>query len=149
MRLPAIVLISVITPGLALACPGKSPSAADEVHHAVNKGQSHTSLDAAACAKKAALVGGACSYSTGMMASRVLEQGKNFTYTGALVPTDEVLPSQVAAPFIVGPQHVRVIANEVVESASDSQSRMTWTGKLLEVEGVQYFVVTGYEKATT
>jgi len=147
MRLPAIVLVTLITPGLALACPGKTASADEDVHQAVEKGQSHTSLDAAACAKKAALVGGSCSYSTGMMASRVLEQGKNFTYTGTLVPTDEVLPSQVAAPFVAGPQHVRVIANEVVESASDSESRMTWTGKLLEVEGVRYFVVTRYEKA--
>ncbi|MEZ4316019.1 MAG: hypothetical protein R3F61_00875 [Myxococcota bacterium] len=149
MRL--LALTALLAPGIALACPGKSTTAdASEgdttTVHA--KAESDAQLDAAACAKKADLVGAACSYSTGMMASRVLEQGKSFTYTGRLTPTNEVLASQVAAPFLVGPEKVRVIANEVVESASATDARMTWTGKLLEVDGVQYFVVTGYEKAT-
>lgn len=153
MRLCAVVFAAVLVPGVALACPGSKTATADassaETHTvAAHKAQSDAQLDAAACAKKASLVGAACSYSTGMMASRVLEQGKSFTYTGRLTATDEVLDSQVAAPFVVGPDKMRVIANEVVESASTTDGRMTWQGKVLEVDGVQYFVVTGYEKAS-
>lgn len=126
-------------PTLACACPGKD-----------TPGTSHaatTEADASACAKKASLVGSACSFSTGMMASRVLEQGTAFTYTGLLREAAEPLASKVAAPFVVGPDAIRVIANEIVEDAQTDE-RMTWTGKTLEVDGVTYFVVTGFEKAS-
>ena len=146
MRFVPALLLGLAVPGLALACPGKddstTASAGVEGAHA-----KHASADASACAKKASLVGSACSYSTGMMASRVLEQGEAFTYTGTLREASSPLASKVAAPFQVGPEAIRVIANEVVESASPSD-RMDWSGKVLEVEGVKYFVVTGFEKTS-
>ncbi len=149
MRLQRLVLVALLTPGIALACPGKNNTADadsedDTVTVAAAKAQSNAELDATACAKKAALVGSACSYSTNMMASLVLDQGEVYSFTGSLAPTDEVLASQVAAPFTAGPERVRVIANEVVESATQPGARMTWEGKVLEVDGVQYFVVTSY-----
>jgi hypothetical protein len=148
-----VFFAAVLAPGMAWACPGKgatadAASAEEGTTVATAKAQSDAQLDATACAKKASLVGAACSYSTGMMASRVLDQGEAYTFTGTLVPTDEVLTSQVAAPFTAGPDRVRVIANEVVESATRPDSRMTWKGKVLEVDGVQYFVVTSYEKGS-
>lgn len=149
----SLFAVALFAPGLAFACPGKTAdaSAADSVHAAESvhaAAQSTAELDAAACAKKAALVGSSCSYSTGMMASRVLDQGKVFTYTGTLRASDAKLESQVAAPFVIGPTGIHVIANEVVEAVADPAARMTWTGKVLEVDGVQYFVLTGYEKSS-
>lgn len=138
MRFAATLVLGLTAPSLALACPGKDA----EASHA-----SASQPDAAACAKKASLVGSACSFSTGMMASRVLEQGESFSYTGTLREADEPLASKVAAPFVVGPEGMRVIANEVVENAEAGQ-RMSFTGKALEVDGVKYFVVTGFEKAS-
>lgn len=141
MRL--LVLTIGIGSTSAYACPGKSSTAAASVANE----QSVASLDATACAKKAALVGSSCSYSTGMMASRVLEQGKSFTYTGRLQPKEDKLESNIAAPFAIGAEGYRVIANEVLESVEDTDERMTWKGKILEVDGVTYFVVTGFDKA--
>lgn len=142
MRLPLLLTLGISSTS-ALACPGKSATAA-----ATAQGeQSVASLDATACAKKASLVGSSCSYSTGMMASRVVEQGKSFTFTGRLQSKEDKLDSNVAAPFAIGPQSYRVIANEVLESV-DTQARMTWKGKILEVDGVTYFVVTGFDKAS-
>lgn len=144
MRISVLVLFGMAAPGLALACPGKG---GDTTASADAEKAAHATVDAAACAKKASLVGSACSYSTGMMASRVLEQGKAFTYTGTLKEASTPLASKVAAPFEVGPESIRVIANEVVESASVAE-RMNWQGKVLEVEGVKYFVVTGFAKVS-
>ncbi len=127
------MLLGLSTP--TLACPGKDDSGA---HAAVHHGHG---ADPTACAKRAALVGSACSYSTGMMASRVLEQGKDFSYTGTLQKADAPLASKVAAPYTIGPDAIRVIANEVLEGA-DLDARATWTGKTLEVDGVVYFVLT-------
>jgi hypothetical protein len=141
MRISALFVLGLVAPGLALACPGKG---GDTTTAAAM--ESESKADASACAKKASLVGSACSYSTGMMASRVLEQGKSFAYTGTLQEAAEPLSSKVAAPFVVGPESIRVIANEVVETASVGE-RMNWSGKVLEVDGVKYFVVTGFSKA--
>ncbi|MCA9569267.1 MAG: hypothetical protein KC656_15570 [Myxococcales bacterium] len=141
MRVATALLLGLAAPSIALACPGKGDTTTASAH------VDAASPDAASCAKKAALVGSACSYSTGMMASRVLEQGKDFTYTGTLRKADEPLASKVAAPYTVGPDSIRVIANEVVETASPD-ARTTWTGKTLEVDGVRYFVVTGFEKVS-
>ena len=142
MRIPVLLTVASFSTA-AMACPGKTATASTE---AVGE-QSVASLDAAACAKKASLVGSSCSYSTGMMASRVLEQGASFSYTGKLQSVDAKLESNVAAPFELG-DATRVIANEVVESVDDVSVRLTWKGKLLEVDGVKYFVVTGFEKAS-
>lgn len=144
MRFPVLLTIAASALGsTAMACPGKTATAAT----ASASEESVASLDAAACAKKASLVGSSCSYSTGMMASRVLEQGASFSYTGKLQSVDQKLESNVAAPFALA-DDTRVIANEVVESIEDTTARLTWKGKLLEVDGVKYFVVTGFEKAS-
>lgn len=144
----SILAVALLAPGLAFACPGKTAdaSASDATH--AHAHQSAADLDASACAKKADLVGSACSYSTGIMASRVLEQGKAFTYTGTLQASEAKLDSQVAAPYTIGPNKIHVIANEVVEAVADPSARMSWSGKMLEVDGVTYFVLTTYEKAS-
>lgn len=154
-----VVLLGVLlaAPGLALACGGKGeqtastdakssqPVAGPQV---VLAAASDASADPSSCAKKAGLVGANCSYSTGMMAQRVLEEGKPWTFTGALSPSSNTLKSKVAAPFTTGPDRaVNVVANEVVEQlvgSGASAQRVTLDGKLLEVDGVQYFVATAF-----
>jgi hypothetical protein len=103
------------------------------------------------CARGGALIGSNCSYTTGMMARRVLEEGADWSYVGALATTANDLESMVAAPFTAGGHHV--IANELVESLSSTEGlsnlRMILGGKLLEVDGVRYVVLTSYKVINT
>lgn len=141
-----VVALVLGAPGAALACGGSKSQGADAQHTA-------GSVDPTHCAKQAALVGSNCSYSTGMMAQRVLEQGSPYTFTGTLATAQGELKSRVAAPFVLGPdQEVHLVANEVVESlvaAGAGSARVTLGGRVLEVDGVQYFVATTYEKANS
>ena len=124
----------------ALACGGKASSG--------NPDAATTEAHATACAKKASLVGANCSYTTGMMAQRVVAEGEPWSFTGTLQASDNALPSHVAAPYTVGPQGaVNVIGNELVERISDAglaASRLTLQGRLLDIDGVRYFVLTSY-----
>jgi hypothetical protein len=129
---------AVLLPGVALACPGHLDGQHADVDAAANP---------AACAKKAELVGGACSYTTGMMAQRVLMEGSTWTYSGRLTRFDGTSPANVAAPFTVGPDSVYVIGNEVVEelvAAGAQGGRVALEGRRLDVDGVKYFVITGF-----
>ncbi len=135
----AVLSATLVLPAAAFACGG-------------DKAQGHAKVEAAAvnpaaCAKKAELVGSNCSYSTGMMAQRVVAEGAPFTFAGKLAASEAELASHVAAPFVVGPEKIAVVANEVLEQLTTAgvvASRLQLEGKLLEVDGVKYFVLTGY-----
>lgn len=132
--------LALVVPGISLACGGNGECS--HCSHAASVEE-----DPAACAKKAELVGGACSYTTGMMAQRVLTEGKPWTYTGRLAQVSNSLDSHVAAPFVVGPSSTYVIANAVLEAlttAGAHHGRVALEGRLLEVEGVTYFVLTDF-----
>lgn len=141
--------VGLVAPAAALACGG-SKACGDCDHGKTTAHHAKTdaaAADPASCAKKAELLGGNCSYTTGMMAQRVLQEGAPYSYTGTLVAAQNTLASNVAAPYTIGPDKVNVVANEVVESitaSGASASRLALEGKLLEVEGVKYFVVTGF-----
>jgi len=142
--------IGLVAPGIALACGGDKECGSCAHHAEVDKTAAKS--DPAACAKKAELVGGACSYTTGMMAQRVLTDGKPWSFTGTLAKTETDLESHVAAPFTVGPEKVHVVANEVLEQltgAGAHTARVGLEGKLLEVDGVKYFVLTSYSAPTS
>lgn len=135
--------LSLMLPAAALACPGKK---ADTTTAAVAPA---AATNPAACAKKADLVGSNCSYSTGMMAQRVLAEGTTYTYVGTLSESENSLASHVASPFTVGAETEKayVIANEVVEALTTDglhDDELSIEGKVLEVDGVKYFVVTNY-----
>lgn len=137
----AVLSAALVGPSLALACGGDKAG-----QHA--KVEATAPVNPAACAKKAELVGANCSYSTGMMAQRVVAEGAPFTYAGRLAQAEGELASHVAAPFVVGPEKISVVANEVLEQLTTAgvvASRLQLEGKLLEVDGVKYFVLTGFQ----
>ena len=138
---PLLLVAALALPASALACPGKEGSTAN----AADSAESPHHADATRCAKRAELVGTACSYSTGMMAQRVQADGEELTLTAKLEKASEVLPSKVAAPYTANGEY-HVIANEVIEDLDPAKS-VSLHGKALEVDGVKYFLVTGYEPA--
>ena len=136
--LPLLASAAFLPASSALACD-KTAAAAHAAHAAV------ADADPAHCAKKAELVGANCSWSTGTMAQRVLEEGTPWTYTGGLAKAENVLDSRVAAPFTVGPDRdIYVVANAVLDQVSETEQRMTLEGRKLEVDGVTYFVATNF-----
>ena len=122
----------------AFACPGSGAcSQGDCPEHAAE-------VDPSSCARSPTLIGANCTFTTGMMAKRVVEEGRPWTFIGRLVPTENTLTSHVAAPFVAGGD-VYVVANQVLERVREQIQpglRLTLEGRLLEVEGVKYFVLT-------
>lgn len=143
----------------ASACDGvRSPGGADAANADCPPTPAPTAERAnpALCARQAELVGPeSCAWTTTMMAQRVLEQGVPWTYVGRLTAAEGTLPSKVAAPYTVGPDAtIHVIANEVLDALvrdgaaparvgpSHDNDRVELSGKVLEVEGITYFVAT-------
>jgi hypothetical protein len=129
--LPVLFAAALLAPVSALACPGAKPAQVTTA--------SAGNLDPTACAKSAALVGAGCTWSTHAMAVRVNSEGRAAAVTAKLAASSEALASEVAAPYRAGAFYV--IANEVIESI-DPSSILSLSGKVLEVEGVTYLLVT-------
>lgn len=147
-----LLTASLVVPASALACPGHGEMASaatstDTTAAAVAE------KDPTACAKKSELVGSNCSYTTGMMAQRVMSEGTTWSFTGTLAKADNELTSHVAAPFTVGPDgRVHVVANEILEDLTVkglTERRVSLEGKRLEVDGTTYFVLTGFAAPNT
>jgi hypothetical protein len=138
-----LTVLLFAAPVTALACPGsETASTAPPATHA----STNAAVDPTHCAKSAALVGSNCAWSTGQMAQRVQAEGKDAKLTAKLAPQDQALDSRVAAPFKAGDMFV--IANEVIEQA-DASATLALTGKVLEVDGIKYLLVTSVQKAST
>ena len=101
----ALLATALVAPVAAFACPGSSTATVT----------ASAEKDPAACAKKAELVGSNCSYSTSMMARQVLDDGRPYAFAGTLAPAPAALSSHVAAPYTIGPDGVRVVANELLD----------------------------------
>lgn len=148
-----LLLASLFVPSAALACGGnKSPVAAAAAAE-TDQVAAKAGVDPSHCAKQAELVGSNCSYTTGMMAQRVLDEGSAYSFTGSLVAATNELDSRVAAPYTVGPEGaIHVVANEVIERLVNAQAhgkRVSLAGKLLDVDGVSYFVATDFTEANS
>ena len=136
----AVVLFGLSFSSLASACPGAK---GDMATAKADADTTQVATDASACAKKASLIGGNCSYSTNLMAQKVMERGTAFTYTGTFLTAENKLDSHVAAPFVIH-DDIYVIANQVVENVTDTDARLAMTGKMLEVDGTKYFLLTEF-----
>ncbi len=139
-----IFAVALTFPAAALACGGDKTAADTTAKTEVQLAA--VSADATKSAKKAALVGDNCAYSTGMMAQKVHTNGSDLTVTGNLATQTKMLDSHVAAPYLV--DDLYVIANEVVEQI-DPSARVALTGKTMEIDGVKYFLVTSFEAKTS
>ncbi|MEO0604914.1 MAG: hypothetical protein AAF211_26010 [Myxococcota bacterium] len=100
-------------------------------------------------ARHAKLMGaGNCSWSTSRMAARALSDGLPYTFVGHLEASDNALPSRVATPYTVGPDAaIHVVANEVLglmERESVIDERLDVRGRIVEVGGVRYLVITDF-----
>ncbi len=135
---PVILMIrALVLP--VFACPGAEATAADAA----------TATEAAALhtATSARLVGANCSYTTGVMASRVVKEGVDWQFTGILKDTLNNLDSHVASPFRAEGDGAFVIATEILESlvlTGVKNRKVFLQGRVLEVDGVRYAVVTSY-----
>jgi hypothetical protein len=154
--LPVAIVTFLWGHGTAEACDGHAPGTPCpnvSAERAVLTDQAREKIAQPAvapgnCARQGELVGlENCAWTTSLMAQRVLADGAPYTYVGGLVPSTLALPSKVAAPFTVGPATgpgaMFVIANEVLGTLGSSAGRVKLTGKVLEVEGIRYFVATG------
>lgn len=99
-------------------------------------------------ATSAELVNRGSSYSTGLMARRVMEQGSDWVGNGALTAADLDPEATVAIPFtLVEDNNVHILATELVEALTVSNSvgqPMAMAGRVMEVDGVRYVVLTSY-----
>lgn len=141
----AVLTLTFAYPAAALACSGKGEVASTTPKAEVQLAAAE--VDATQCAKKAALVGDNCSYSTGMMAQRVDADGTATKVVAQLAKQDKMLDSHVAAPYKV--DDLYVIANQVLEQVTDPTQKLAFEGKVLEVDGIKYFLVTSVQKAST
>lgn len=103
-------------------------------------------------ATSARLVGSACSYTTSLMARRVMEQGSEWSAEGALVASPAVHDSLVAAPYtLASDDSVHVLATDFLEALLVSRAAgptLALTGRQMEVSGVRYVVLLSYREVT-
>jgi hypothetical protein len=137
--------------GSASACPYDTIATTTR---ASSNGAVAMSVDAAVaahCARSRALVGSNCSYTTGMIARRVVEEGVDWELVGTLSAAPNTLASLVAAPF-VAPDGAYVVANELIElmaAGGHAAGRLSLVGKVLDIDGVRYVVVTSFVVVTS
>jgi hypothetical protein len=106
---------------------------------------------AAHCARSHTLVGANCSYTTGMVARRVVEEGEDWSFSGVLTAAPNTLSSHVAAPFTAASGDY-IVANELLEvlqAGGHAAARLSLAGKVLDIDGVRYVVLTSYEVLST
>lgn len=99
-------------------------------------------------ASSARLVNGGSSYSTGLLARRVMEQGTDWASSGSLTNAEIDPDATVAIPYtLADDSNVHILATELVESltnANDVGQPLAMSGRLMEVDGVRYVVLTSY-----
>ena len=100
------------------------------------------------CATSSALLGAGSSYSTTLMARRVMEQGNEWSKVAALTAATPDPETMVAAPFtLVEDATVRVLATQLIESLAADKNvgpRLQLAGKQMDVDGTRYVVLTSY-----
>ena len=133
---PLVFLMSL----RAHACPGETVR---------TEGKKVVANDAAHCARSDGVIGAHCSYATGVMARRVLEQGEDTELVATLVEVDEDVPGGVSAPYrLADDPKSRVIANELIEQMVRTNRigrPVEVDARELEIDGTHYYVLTAYE----
>lgn len=139
------LLLSIsLVPSPARACPG-GPSASSEPR---TEGRVASEEAAAHTATRASLIGANCSYSTGSMARRVMDEGIDWSAEDRLARTSNDHQNHVAAPFVLsGDPAVHIVASELLQLVPDPDATpplLALSGRSLEVDGVRYVVLTAF-----
>jgi len=107
--------------------------------------------DAARVPRSAAIIGGACSFCTGLMSRRVVTQGAAYTFVGRLQKQETVADS-VACPYTLeGQPDTCVLATEFVENLADQiaeGAQVAVEGRILDLDGLRYVVLTAFGPST-
>lgn len=139
-----LLLSLSLVPSPARACPG-GPSANSEPR---TEGHVISEEAAAHTATRASLIGSNCSYSTGSMARRIMDEGTDWSAEDRLARTSNDHQNHVAAPFVLlGDPAVHIVASELLQLVPEpgaSPPRLELTGRSLEVDGVRYVVLTAF-----
>ena len=103
------------------------------------------------CARSKELVGANCSFTTGMTARRVLEEGVPWSWVGPITPTDNAQPTRIATPFRVD-DGVLLVATALLEGLVQdglAGANLRLDGRSLELDGVRYVVLTAFARVDT
>lgn len=129
----------------AFACPYDESVATSEPVVAAQVDESA----ATHAARSAGLVGANCSYSTGLMARKVMAEGRDWSFVGGLKTSTNDLASRVATPFqtIGGDGAGLVVGTELLETlvvAGHAGATLALSGRAMEIDGVNYVVLTSF-----
>ncbi|MBM4389569.1 MAG: hypothetical protein FJ090_00495 [Deltaproteobacteria bacterium] len=143
---PAAIIVLAGWVPRASACPSDAQGAAT---HVDAEAASVDEIVAMHVAHGAPMIGSNCSYSTGLMARRVLGEGRDWTFVGQVEPTANDLASHVATPYRTrsAGQSAFLVATELLERllAEDrTDATLALSGRTLDVDGVTYVVLTSY-----
>ncbi len=140
---PAVIV--VVLARSAPACPY------DETLAVAHAAAANVADDVAAHpAHGADLLGGNSAYATGLMARRVISDGRDWSFTGQIVPGENDLGSHVAVPFRVAANDgAWLVATELLENLVDGghgSATLKLAGRSFKGEdGVLYVVLTSYK----
>ncbi len=141
-------LLLAITPAHAGDPAARPPAAAVTV----DAGRVEA-VDAVRPPRSASLMGASCSFKTGMMARRVVAEGDVYAYVGTLQEQDGDEVDEVSCPYrIGGDDGACVVANELVEHLAGADLagvELSVEGRILEVDGVRYVVLTAYSPSAS
>ena len=141
----AFASICLLSASSANACPYDETAAAAEPAETARVDE----IAATHAASSAVLVGANCAYSTGLMARRVIAEGRDWTYVGGLRSSANDLPSRVAAPYrtLGGDPAGYVVATEILETlvgSGHAGATLSLSGRSMEVDGTTYVVLTSF-----
>ena len=143
-----MLLLALLTTLNAAACPSEEAKAAS-----ADAAVAIPAEAAVHSAQRQDLISANCSFTTSVMARRIVEEGEPYSFLGTLELSENDLASRVAAPFLLDSEiETFVVANEVVEILVDSgqsEEPILLEGRVLEVDGVRYLVVTSYKVQTS
>jgi hypothetical protein len=145
LLIPALSALALFA-GHGEACPYDAaadeagPTAALQVEAAAAEHPAHG----------ADLLGANCPFATALMARKVMEEGRDWTWQGQLGISMARSSNRVAAPYEARDGRLRawLVATEALETliaAGHESSTLELQGRLLTTDGVSYAVITSFK----
>ncbi len=107
-------------------------------------------VDASLPPRAAQVLGTDYTWRTGVLARQAWQQGAPYAFVGVLQPTTPQAAGDIACPLRIGGQDgTCVLATELVEHLAAEGSpdiELSVEGRILEVDGIRYVVLTAYQR---